>query len=182
MNISFLEEPELEFGGGRHIDIRFGITSRGPLDFDSALAPRRINLGIIGSKDSVEGVREWFERCRTEIAAKRSKDAPERESNQPNLFPRFPGFSPETAFRSTLVMDDTLCRDFSKSSLTLITKLSDRKEKIERSVDLFMEEIRYLAQNTAAKVIVFLMGIGLFNSSVSRWCISSFARDSVHPR
>src|SRR5438270_10925738 len=101
MNLSFFEEPELEFGAGRHIDIRFGITSRGPLDFDSPLAPRRINLGIIGSKESVEGVRQWFERCRSDIAAKQNKEHPERPSNQPNLFPRFPGYSEDTAFRST---------------------------------------------------------------------------------
>jgi hypothetical protein len=154
MNVSFFEEPELEFGAGRHIDIRFGISSCGPLDFDSPLGPRKITLGIIGSTESVEGVREWFERCRSEITAKRSKDAPDKGSNQPNLFPGFPGFAADTAFRSTLVMDDTLCREFSRKALSLVSKLSTRKEKIERSVDLFMEEIRYLAQNRAAEAIV----------------------------
>jgi len=164
MNLSFFEEPELEFGAGRHIDIRFGITSCGPLDFDSPLAPHEIPIGIIGSKESVEGVRSWFERCRNEIAAKRSKENPDKLSNQPNLFTRFPGFSGDTAFKSTLIMDDTLCRDFQKSAITLITKLSDREDKIVRSVDLFLEEIRYLAQNTTAKVIVCAVPLQLLEA------------------
>ena len=164
MNVSFFEEPELAFGSGRHIDIRFGITSCGPLDFDSPLAPRQINLGIIGSKESVECIREWFDRCRTEIAAKSNKEVQGKPSKQPNLFPRFPGYSSEVGFRSTLVMDDMLSRDFQKSAITLVTKLSHRKERIERSVDLFMEEIRYLAQNTSAKVIVCAVPLQLLEA------------------
>ena len=31
MKTLFLEEPELEFGTGRHLDIRFGIMNHGPL-------------------------------------------------------------------------------------------------------------------------------------------------------
>jgi len=154
MNISFLEEPELEFGAGRHVDIRFGIMNYGPLDFDSRVAPHDVNLGIIGSTESIEGVRLWLERCRNEIPAKRSKDDAEKQSNQPNLFPRFPGYSAEAGFRSSLVMDEKLCRDVQKRAITDVTTLPSRMERIERSVDLFMEEIRYLAQNTAAKVLV----------------------------
>lgn len=154
MRLSFLEEPELEFGAGRHIDIRFGIMRHGPLDFDLPVAPKKINLGIVGSKESVEGVRQWFERCRTEIAAKASKDDPGKPSKQPNLFTRFPGFSSDDGFRSTLIMDDTLCRDLANDSIVAISKLPDRNERITRSVDLFMEEIQYLSQNTPVKVIV----------------------------
>ena len=74
MNISFFDEPELEFGAGRHIDIRFGIMTYGPLDFSSSLAPKQINLGVVGSTESIEGVQQWLERCRVEIPAKRSKE------------------------------------------------------------------------------------------------------------
>jgi hypothetical protein len=164
MNISFLEEPELEFGAGRHIDIRFGIMNCGPLDFESRVAPREVNLGIVGSTESIEGARLWLERCRKEIPAKRHKDDPEKQSNQPNLFPCFPGYSAEAGFRSSLTMDDTLCRNFQKRAITDVTVLADRTERIERSVDLFMEEIRYLAQNTAAKVIVCAVPTALLDA------------------
>lgn len=154
MNIAFIEEPELEFGAGRHIDIRFGIMNYGPLDSDLPLAPKQINLGIVGSKESVEGVVGWLDKCRTEIRAKQGKDGPDKPNKQPNLFARFPGFSSDVAFRSSLVMDDSLCRDFPAASIAQISNLSDRNERIARSVDLFMEEIQYLAQNTSARVIV----------------------------
>src|SRR5258708_35873824 len=41
MKAEFLDEPELEFGhGGRHVDIRFGLMSFGPLDIGSPRRPR----------------------------------------------------------------------------------------------------------------------------------------------
>src|SRR2546425_13088962 len=104
MNVTFIEEPELEFGSGRHIDIRFGIMDYGPLDFALGLAPRKINLGIVGTKVSIEGVRHWLEKCRGEIAAKGSSH---KSNKQPTLFTRFPGFSQDCGFRSTLFIDDT---------------------------------------------------------------------------
>lgn len=164
MNISFFDEPELEFGAGRHIDIRFGIMNYGPLDFESSLAPKQVNVGIVGSTESIEGVRQWLERCRTEIPAKRNKEQPEKLSNQPNLFPRFPGFSPSVCFQSTLVMSDALCRDFQKSTVAEIVKLSDRKDRIERSVDLFLGEIRDLAQSTPARVIICAVPLPLLEA------------------
>jgi hypothetical protein len=154
MNLAFLEEPELEFGSGKHIDIRFGIMNYGPLDSGLSLAPKQINLGIVGSRESIEGVRQWLDKCRSEIKAKPSKDGPDKPNKQPNLFARFPGFSPEVAFRSTLIMDDTLCRDLAAPSIAQISTMPDRNERITRSVDLFMEEIQHLSQNTSAKVIV----------------------------
>jgi hypothetical protein len=76
MNLTFLEEPELEFGAGRHVDIRFGIMNYGPLDFNETLAPKGISIGIIGTAETVDGVRQWFEQCRTEVAAKPNKQDP----------------------------------------------------------------------------------------------------------
>ncbi len=168
MNSSFLEEPELEFGTGRHIDIRFGIMNHGPLDFDSRVAPRQVNLGIIGSTESIEGVRLWLERCRKEISAKPNKEHPDKPSNQPNLFPRFPGYSADSGFRSSIIMEDNLCRDLQKRAIVEISGLPSRTERIERSVDLFMEEIRYLAQNTSAKVIVCAVPMGLLEAMQPR--------------
>ena len=92
MKIFRFDEPELQFGTSRHIDIRFGLMNYAPLDFDSDAAPKHIRVGIVGSAASIEGLRDWLERCRVEIPAKQSR--------QPNLFPRFPGFSAESGFYS----------------------------------------------------------------------------------
>lgn len=146
MNLIHLEEPELEFGSGRHVDIRFGIMNHGPLDLGSSLAPRQIPVGIVGTKETIEGVRDWLERCRSEIAAKGSK--------QPHLFPRFPGFSENAGFRCSIVIDDALARDIPKQHILDLGKIADLEERIRQAVEVFLDQIRYLAQNTAASVIL----------------------------
>jgi hypothetical protein len=154
MKLSFLEEPELQFGVGTHIDIRFGIMNYGPLDFDQSEAPKEIKLGIVGSMESIEGVRQWLERCRTEIPAKPNKNDPSKLNKQPNLFTRFPGFTPDTAFQSKLVMDDAFCRDISNASIAEVAKHCDKKERIRHSVELFIEEIGHLSQNHPAIQVI----------------------------
>src|SRR3984957_20953121 len=164
MNISFLEEPNLEFGAGRPVDIRFGIMNYGPLDFESPLAPKQINLGIVGTTESIDGVRQWLDKCRAGIPGKPNKEEPGKPNKQPNLFARFPGFNPDTGFRSALVMEDSLCRNLLKNSLVGISNLRDRNERVRRSVDLFMEDIRYIAQNTAAPVIICAVPLELLEA------------------
>jgi len=156
LNLIFLDEPELEFGAGRHIDIRFGITNHGPLDLESNLAPQRINLGIVGDPQSMEGVAEWFEKCRGEIVAK--------SSNKPALFPRFPGNSLNAGFRSTLVIEDKLCRQIRKADVSAISTLPDLGERVEKFVELFLDEIKYLAQNSSAKVIVCAIPLSMLEA------------------
>src|SRR5436309_9320759 len=102
MKVDFLQEPELEFGAGKHIDIRFGLMNYGPLDYERLLAPTQIKVGIVGTPETIEGVQAWLERCRSEIPAKNSR--------QPNLFPSFPGFNPNTSFRASVIMDQQLQR------------------------------------------------------------------------
>ena len=50
MRAEFLEEPELEFGAGTHVDIRYGLSAFGPLDRGTMTAPREIRVGLVGSQ------------------------------------------------------------------------------------------------------------------------------------
>jgi hypothetical protein len=54
MKIDFIDEPELEFGAGRHIDIRFGLMNYGPLDLGESSTPKKINVGIVGTSETVD--------------------------------------------------------------------------------------------------------------------------------
>src|SRR5262245_38453164 len=85
MKIEHLPEPELEFGGGgRHLDVRFGLMSYGPLDRGAPTAPGDLRLGIVSTPDTMPGVVRWLEQLRGPIAA--------RPNNRlPNLFVPFPG-------------------------------------------------------------------------------------------
>jgi hypothetical protein len=86
----FIHEPELQFGQDRHIDIRFGIANYKPLDYLDQLAPKAIPLGIIGTDRNISHLRGWLDLCAKGIEAK--------VSNQPNLFPAFPGFGENTPY------------------------------------------------------------------------------------
>lgn len=145
MKVDYFDEPELEFGAGRHVDIRFGLMNYGPLDFASGQAPRRIRIGLVGAPEGVEVAREWLERCRGEIPAK--------ESRQPNLFPRFPGFRPDEAFRSTLVIDDELVRTIPSRAFDDLRR-GDDNAAVRGAVDLFAAEYEHLDANAAVDVFV----------------------------
>src|SRR5260370_21767901 len=102
MNLSFFQEPELEFGNsGTHVDIRYGMMRHGPLDLGEPTAHTQLRIGIVGTEETISSMRAWFERCRAGIAAKQSKLG--------NLFPPFPGFSEDSPFHSSLIFHDRWC-------------------------------------------------------------------------
>jgi hypothetical protein len=113
MKIFSIEEPELEFAAGQmHIDIRHGLSSHGPLDLLSDLAPRSIRLGLVGTSESIEGFAKWLDRCAQGIEAKPSK--------QPHLFPSFPSLDGKTAFNCDFVVHPSLQRQISRQKCLLL--------------------------------------------------------------
>ncbi len=146
MKIEFLHEPELAFGIGRHIDIKFGLMNYGPLDYASPSAPKQIKLGIIGTTETVEGLQAWLERCHDEIPAKKSR--------QPYLFPRFPGFNPDESFRASLIIDQRLLRIIPQRAFDTLCKLTDVGQLVTEAVEIFVTELRYLSENNRDAVLM----------------------------
>ena len=60
MQGTYLEEPELEFARGRHIDNRCGLAALGALDSASETAPVRVRLGLVGDGDSIGDFSRWI--------------------------------------------------------------------------------------------------------------------------
>ena len=147
MKIEILDEPELEFAAGtRHIDIRYGLMNAGPLD---VLTPRlrTVSIGIVGTTTTIEEIGIWLERCRGEIPAK--------ESPYPNLFPYFPGFQSATAFRSTILLESRTQRPVRQRDLDQLTKGRHRSNQlVGAAVELFLEEMRYIAETAHPDVLV----------------------------
>lgn len=139
MRTEFLDEPELQFGASNHIDIRFGLMNYGPFDVTGDNAPRDIRVGIVGTPTTVEGVREWLSKCEHEIAAK--------ESKQPNLFPRFPGFNEQAAFRSKLSIAPALQREIPDQFFEDLKATADNNKIVVGAVDRFLADFRYLKEN-----------------------------------
>jgi hypothetical protein len=147
MMIEHLPEPELEFANGnRHVDIRFGLMDFGPLDRDSVRAPGDMKIGIVGTPETIEGVTRWLERCRGGIDAKPSR--------QPNLFPRFPGFSRETSFGVDLLLDAQFHGVVAPRSVRGIVATAEKAGAVDEAVGLFVQECHYLAENIQPDVIV----------------------------
>jgi len=146
MKTDFFQEPELEFGAGAHIDIRFGISNYGPLDVSNDLAPKEIRLGVVGTPQTAEIVTEWLLRCRSEIPAKKSR--------QPNLFPKFPGFSPEVGFRSKLTLDASLNRTIPSKEFDDLKRENSSNDFIRKAVDRCVAEFDYLSSSTGVDVFV----------------------------
>jgi hypothetical protein len=146
MKAEILPEPELEFGaGGRHIDIRIGITQYGPLDRMQPAAPNVIRLGVVGTTQSVSGVRDWLTQCAGGIPAKPSR--------QPNLFPAFPGCGPDLGLRASIVMTPDLLREVPQPEITALVQSANGDELVEEGVRLFLREFEYLQQNTNVDVL-----------------------------
>ncbi len=148
MKIEFMLESELEFGnGGRHIDIRFGMMHHKPLDFASASAPKEIQLGIIGSSETVEGLESWLEKCRQGVEPKKSK--------QPYLFPEFPGFDKIDNLPTNINLDSRRNALISNRDLDRLLKIENRNTPIREAVDFMIEDLRYIDEKTSPDVLIF---------------------------
>ncbi|AYG02342.1 argonaute/piwi family protein [Gryllotalpicola protaetiae] len=145
MKLSLLNEPELEFSSGsRHTDPRRGITFYGPADANLT-APRAIRVGIIGTRDAIDGVKRWLDKCRSPIAAK--------SSHLTGLFLPFPGFDTNVGFRSTIVWDTRLERPITTHALRNIESLSP-VEAVAAAVDLYDTELAALNEEPGCDVVL----------------------------
>lgn len=144
MESDFIHEPELEFAGGRHIDIKFGQANWGPLDVLRAPSPKHIRLGIVGTPETIERLSLWLERCKGEIPAK--------DSNRPNLFPPFPGFNSESTFQAELSSDATAHAILTTRDLDAMTKA--KAPVITKAVERIAERLHDVAEKSAVDVFV----------------------------
>lgn len=156
MNVQLLEEPELEFGhAGRHVDIRFGIKTHGPVSLTDPHAPKEIKLGFVGTATSIEKLLIWLDQCRKPIPAKSSK--------KPNLFPSFPGFALDRCFYCDWTTStEKLQRTIPPRDLKEIVDGNSRNDAVKKVVDRFIDECRHLTENTNADVLICAPPLDLF--------------------
>jgi hypothetical protein len=144
----FIQEPELQFGQGRHIDIRFGISNHRPLDYRDKFAPKTIPLGIIGTERNISDLRGWLDLCEKGVEAK--------TSNQPNLFPRFPGFGEDTPYDSKLLFDSRLERQVSTRDLPKSVDVKGYNKFITELADTYIKEAEACSERGASVIVCAL--------------------------
>ena len=159
--ISHINEPMLEFGGGgRHVDIRFGLMDYGPFDTTHSEAPKRIRIGIVGSTQTLEGAARWIERCQTGIPAK--------DSHQPNLFPPFPGLGREKVFRCDFIVLPEHQRVIPSRVIQRISATKNPDVATKEAVEAFFNEIQALTeQSTKPDVILCALPLEIISATVN---------------
>jgi hypothetical protein len=146
MKTDFLEEPELEFGAGSHIDIRYGLSTFGPLDRGTATAPREIRVGLVGTAETLEGIQDWLAACRVGVAAK--------ATHKVNLFPSFPGFSHDSCFDSCLSFHERWTARISDGELSDLVSNTRPDELPRESADTFVRHAERVLELGKVDVII----------------------------
>lgn len=145
-SVSHLSEPLLEFAGnGRHVDVRFGLTDYGPVDF-STERTKEVRLGLVGSPLTIGKFGDWLRRCEDGIPAKNSR--------QPNLFPAFPGSTIQGPFRCAFEVGDRHVRTLSSSTISRIVSEKDDDSAVALAVEAFTNEVKGLAEQDRPPQVV----------------------------
>ena len=160
MKLTFFEEPDLQFAeGGTHVDVRFGITRFGPLDRGDTKAPTQLRVGLIGTEEAIDAIRDWLERCRTAI--------PGKDSKLTHLFPEFPGFAPDRGFRSSLVFHERWCSSIRQREIDAVLAHGD--DVVVQSTGMFVDRAEELAQEGGPMVLICVPPPDLLAAVDERW-------------
>jgi hypothetical protein len=151
MKIDYIHEPELQFGLGQHIDLRYGLMNFGPLDASQPTAPTKIRIGIVGTQESVARLTSWFERCGEGIAA--------QESEKPNFHPRFPGFGNNESMLTAPIVVTAHSTIKAETINEIIQK--GATQAVVAAVDLFLDEMVHLDETKTIDVLVCAPPISL---------------------
>src|SRR5882724_5037015 len=122
MILELLPEPDLEFGSGPHVDMRFGIRDYGPIGFDDDVSPKIIRIGFVGTSSTIEGIRSWMGNAKVGIAEKPSK--------KPKFRPAFPGFGANSCFRCDWATEDRLARSLGPRDIDPILAMSVHNDAV----------------------------------------------------
>lgn len=181
MQTHFFEEPELQFARDFHVCPRCGISEFDVYDSIDELNPSKphsINVGAIGTASLLEKFDHWLLSSADFVQPKASK--------QPNLFPAFPGFSSEKGFKCTIASQTNYQREINNSDIehlidSLDTGITDSREKVSQEVaDIYLEQIKFLANVRNPHVIVCLLPTKLIDRVLQIPSDPNESNDNVH--
>ena len=127
VELQYFDEPPLLFHHDQSLqDPRDGLTLFGPLERGK---PEGIRWGVIGTKESIERMKQWVQKIQKPIASGKNLIAR----------PLFPGF--EAAFNTRWNPAPVLEREISNQDLNERSFLSDPHQRVYQTVDLFASSI-----------------------------------------
>jgi len=147
MKLQHLHEPRLRFATGEHICPRRGIATYGVFDKSQNIRRSEIMIGGVGSGSCLDALNIWLDKCSSAIDAR-------ADAKQPNLFGQFCGFNLDTGFGARFVAGSDLSRTIKKSDIDDIIRIVNWRERVTAAIDLYYENIKFLAQNRHVDVVV----------------------------
>lgn len=157
MKLVHVNEPRLEFFEGSHVCPRRGISAYGVYDKSSLTRRSSILLGAIGNSKDLEDLSRLLERMKTSIQGT-------ADDHKVNLFPDFCGFNKSSGFYAELVFNQDLGRQLRQMDIERVAKIKDRTARLEQAINLYYEEIKFLAQNRPVDVIVCVLSKSIFDA------------------
>ena len=157
MKLVHVNEPRLEFFEGAHVCPRRGISAYGVYDKSSLTRRTSILLGAIGTSKDLEDLSSLLERMKSPIQGSDN-------DHKANLFPDFCGFYKSAGFYAELVFNQDLSRQLRQVDIEKVAKVKVRTDRLEQAIDLYYEEIKFLAQNRPVDVIVCVLSKSIFDA------------------
>jgi hypothetical protein len=157
MKLEHLNEPRLLFADGEHICPRKGIATYGVFDKTQSVRRSDIIVGAVGTTNCVESFEKWLVKCESEIR-------PPEDARQPNLRVPFCGFNLSSGFGAKFTFNQDLARSIRKSEIDDLLKIQNRRERVEKAIALYYENIKFLAQNRPVDVIICIIPANLHKS------------------
>jgi hypothetical protein len=145
-----LEEPDLLFGRmGRNPNPKFGLAEYGPFDvLEENSGLREIQVGIIGTGQTIEDCKAWLRRCEREIEA---VDGKARQ------YPRFPGFNENAPFHCRLKLHQSSEQRLVASEVGSITDVQGDEDRFDKALDMLEKRISLMLEFSSPDVIVFAL-------------------------
>jgi len=155
MKLFSINEPDLQFARASHPCPRAGIARYGVYDSLQESRRERIHVGAVGNSQGLDKLSHWLEACSREIPGKAG-------AAQPNLFPAFCGFNRSSGFKAEFLLSPEIARQITNSDLKDVNKTEIWDQRVERAVELYYREIKFLAQNRTVDVIVCVLPDSLY--------------------
>lgn len=147
METELLPEPELIFGShGVSPNPKFGISEHGPygVDHPEYTLPE-INVGLIGTGQTLQDCGAWFSRCESEIASGEGKS---------RQYPGFPGFSGISPFKCRVRTQTSPELMITSHDVSDIVHERSPEAQFEKALALMDKKISLLLELFNPKVIV----------------------------
>ena len=157
MKLVHVNEPRLEFFEGSHVCPRRGISEYVVYDKGSLTHRTRILIGAIGVSKDIEEFSHLIARMKSPISA-------DVDEHKGNLFPDFCGFNEHVGFHAELAFNQDLGRTLRNLDIERVSKIKNRTQRIEAAIDLYYEDIKFLAQNRPVDVIVCVLSKTIYDA------------------